>query len=571
MIQLGLQNVRLDAGVGSKEEAIRAAGKLLVKSGNIQPGYVESMMAREATANTFLGNGIAIPHGQPKDREMILQTGIAVVQVPDGVEWNPGERVHLVVGIAAKSDEHLQILTNLTHVLDDPATIDRLTHTQNPQEIIERLTRGSDAAGSSSGNGSSNGASLEADFDRYVDLAITGKAGLHARPATAFVNLAKSFTSEVRVRHGNQVVNGKSLMSLLKLGVEQGQTIRVMAQGPDADEALRSLQSAVESGLEEEEAPPTQAVALPALALESDAIAGVAASPGIAIAPFYPYRRSQITISDTAADPQQEVLKLRLAIDQAKAELAELQAEIQQRSKEQAAIFEAHQELLSDPDLLEAATAQLYPNHSAAWAWQQTYEDRAKSLEGLKDATLAGRAADVRDVGQRVLKYLADRVEAGSQLPDHPVILLADDLVPSDTAGFDPTLIQGFCTARGGATSHTAIIARALNIPAVVGAGDAILGLESGTQGILDGNGGKLYAHPSESDLQRAQQAQTEQRALQDVEHQARFAPALMTDGHWVEVVANIGSPTEAEQTVNAGGEGVGLLRTEFLFLGRDQ
>ncbi|MBD2257978.1 phosphoenolpyruvate--protein phosphotransferase [Pseudanabaena sp. FACHB-2040] len=568
MIQLGLQNVCLNADVGSKEKAIRAAGNLLVEGGNIQPGYIESMMGREATANTFLGNGIAIPHGLPKDRELILRTGISVVQIPDGVEWNPGERVHLVVGIAAKSDEHLQILTNLTQVLDDTATIERLTHTQDPQEIIERLTRG--PGGSS--RGSSNGSALEADFDQSVDLAITGKAGLHARPATAFVNLAKSFASEVKVRYGDQVANGKSLMSLLKLGVEQGQTIRVMAQGADAAAALRSLQAAVEAGLDEkEETAPTQAVALPALALESDAIAGVPASPGIAIAPFYPYRRSRIVISDTAADPQQESLKLRLAVDQAKAELAELHADVQQRSGDQAAIFEAHQELLCDPDLLEAATAYLRPNHSAAWAWQQTYEERAKSLEGLKDATLAGRAADVRDVGQRVLRYLADRVEAGSQLPDHPVILLADDLVPSDTAGFDPGVIQGFCTARGGATSHTAIIARALNIPAVVGAGEAILDLPSGTQGILDGNGGKLYAHPSKTDLQRAEQAQAEQHALQDVEHQARFAPALMTDGHRIEVVANIGSPAEAEQAVNAGGEGVGLLRTEFLFLGREQ
>lgn len=567
MIQLGLRNVGLNIGVGSKEEAIRKAGSLLVESGYIQSGYVESMMAREATANTFLGNGIAIPHGLPKDRDLILKTGISVVQIPQGVEWNPGERVHLVVGIAAKSDEHLQILTNLTHVLDDPATIDRLTRTNNPEEIIERLTRG---ASTESGG---SGAEVAADFDQFVDLSILGKAGLHARPATAFVNLAKSFQSDIRVRYQEQVANGKSLMSLLKLGVEQGQTIRVMAQGPDAAEAVRSLQGAVEAGLEEEEeAAQTPLITLPALELAGEAISGVSASPGIAIAPFYHYRRGHIQFSETAEDPEQEVVRLQQGIDQARVELQRLYDDLRQRSGEaQAAIFVAHQELLDDPELLEATTAQIPPNHSAAWAWQRTYEDRARSLAGLKDATLAGRAADVRDVGQRVLKYLADRVEAGSDLPDHPVILLADDLTPSDTAGFDPARIQGFCTASGGATSHTAIIARSLNIPAVVGAGEAILSLETGTTGILDGNGGKLYSHPSEADLERAQQVQTEQRALQDVEQQTRFAPALTTDGHRIEVVANIGSPEEAEQAVQAGGEGVGLLRTEFLFLGRDQ
>ncbi|HEY9762864.1 MAG TPA: phosphoenolpyruvate--protein phosphotransferase [Trichocoleus sp.] len=565
MIQLGLRNVGLNVEVSSKEEAIRKAGRLLAESEHIQSEYIESMMAREATANTFLGNGIAIPHGLPKDRDLILKTGISVVQIPHGVEWNPGERVHLVVGIAAKSDEHLQILTNLTHVLDDPATIDRLTRTNNPDEIIERLTRGSSS--------DSGGSEAEGDFDQFVDLPILGKAGLHARPATAFVNLAKSFESDVRVRYRDQVANGKSLMSLLKLGVEEGQTIRVMAQGADAAEALRSLQAAVEAGLEEEEEPAqTPLITLPALDLEGEAISGVSASPGIAIAPFYPYRRGRIQFSETADDPEQEVIRLRHAIDQARAELQRLYDDMRQRSGEaQAAIFAAHQELLDDPELLEATTAQIPPNHSAAWAWQRTYEDRAKSLAALKDAVLAGRAADVRDVGQRVLKYLADHVEAGSDLPDHPVILLADDLTPSDTAGFDPVQIQGFCTAAGGATSHTAIIARSLNIPAVVGAGEAILSLQEGTTGILDGNGGKLYPHPNEADLQRAQQAQTEQRALQDVEQQTRFAPALTTDGHRIEVVANIGSPEEAEQAVQAGGEGVGLLRTEFLFLGRDQ
>jgi len=211
MIQLGLRNVRLKAIAANKAEAIHMAGNLLVESGNIQSGYIESMMGREATANTYLGNGIAIPHGLPKDREMILETGISVVQLPQGVEWNPGEMVHLVVGIAAKSDEHLQILTNLTHVLDDEATIRQLVNTDNAQEIIDRLTRGAAAPATPA---------AEPDFAQGVDLVIAGKAGLHARPATSFVNLAKSFESEIRVRRGEQTANGKSLISLLKLGVE---------------------------------------------------------------------------------------------------------------------------------------------------------------------------------------------------------------------------------------------------------------------------------------------------------------------------------------------------------------
>jgi multiphosphoryl transfer protein len=105
MIQLSPQSVQLNSRARNKEQAIRAAGRVLIEAGNIEPGYVESMLGREKLANTYLGNGIAIPHGMKEDRELILNTGVSVVQVPDGVEWNPGQTVRLVVGIAARSDE----------------------------------------------------------------------------------------------------------------------------------------------------------------------------------------------------------------------------------------------------------------------------------------------------------------------------------------------------------------------------------------------------------------------------------------------------------------------------------
>lgn len=569
MIRLGLEDVRLNAHASSKAEAIQQTGNLLVESGHIQPQYVDSMMAREQAANTYLGNGIAIPHGLPQDRDLILKTGISVTQVPEGVEWNPGETVYLIVGIAAKSDEHLQILTNLTHVLDDEAAVQRLSHTTDPQEIIERLTR-------VPANGAAADRDFDRDFDQAVDLTIQGKSGLHARPATALVNLAKSFTSEIRVRHGDQVANGKSLMALLKLGVEQGSTIRLMAQGEDADRALQALKQAVEAGLEEEEeASEPMLEPLPALDLEAEAIVGVPASPGLAIAPVFRFQRSRLVFSDTPTDAAAEVSRLRQAIATAQVELAELYETVYQRSgAAKAAIFQAHREFLDDAEIV-ADTIDRINHHStgsprsAAWAWQQTIEDRANALAALKDPTLAGRAADVRDVGQRVLKQLADRVEAGSDLPDHPVIILADDLSPSDTASFDPTQIQGFCTAVGGPTSHSAIIARSLDIPAVVGAGSAILRLDNGMEAILDGDHGKLYLSPSAADRGKAEQALLDRQAQRDVAQQSRFEPAMTQDGHRIEVVANIGAPEEAAQAVNAGGEGVGLLRTEFLFLGR--
>src|SRR5512144_993793 len=210
---------------------------LLADGGNIEPGYADSMLGREKVANTYLGEGIAIPHGMLKDREMIRHTGIAVVQVPDGVEWNRGEEVRLVVGIAAASDEHLQILANLTQVLADEDAVERLSTTTDPDVIVGRLTQGPGEA--------HTGGTMEHELlEDYAsaDVVIAGSSGLHARPATFFVDVAKGFEADVRVRHDGKVANGKSLASLLTLGVDAGSTITVLASGPDEREALHALE-----------------------------------------------------------------------------------------------------------------------------------------------------------------------------------------------------------------------------------------------------------------------------------------------------------------------------------------
>jgi multiphosphoryl transfer protein len=567
MLNLDKDSIKLGAVAADKADAIRQAGMLLVDTGHMKPEYVSSMMAREKVANTYLGNGIAIPHGLPVDRELIVETGISVLQLPSGVEWNPGETVHLVVGIAAKSDEHIEILSNLTHVLGDEAAVQQLSRTTDPIDIINKLTNPT---------ATPNGAAVaEPDLDKAIDVTISGKAGLHARPATTLVNLAKEFQSEVRIRYGNQTANAKSLVSLLKLGVEGGQTIRLMAAGPDEDQALQTLKAAIEAGLEDEDEAPAAATLGRTLTFETGAIAGIAASPGVAIGPVYQLKRGKLVFEATAADPRAEETRLRQAIETAKAQLQNLYEDVKAKAGAgKAAIFQAHQEFLNDPDLQQAAIDQIHqrqPHRSAAWAWQQAYEQRASALEQLKDPLLAGRATDLRDVGRRVLRLLATRVEDEPQLPDYPVILIAEDLTPSDTAGLNPALTLGFCTAYGGPTSHSAIIARSLDIPAIVGAGPAILNLADGAECILDGESGNLYPHPSRTDFATAKTAQSDLQAVRQAEKLACYQPAILTDGHRVEVVANIGAAVEAEQAVNAGAEGVGLLRTEFLFLNRSE
>ena len=569
MITLDERQVRLQSHAANKQEAILQVGQLLVDSGCIDAGYISSMLGREQVANTYLGNGIAIPHGLPENRDLIHNTGIAVVQSPEGVSWNAGETVHLIVGIAAKSDEHIEVLRRLTRVLGDREQVDRLTRTGDARDIIEALT----------GERPATPAPVKPDevmdYPTFFDAVVRNKTGLHARPAAVFVDLAKRFKSNIRVRHGETVSNGKSLLSLLQLGAENGAAIRVSAEGPDARDALKALQAALESGLgdepEEHPAPASDSEAAwtPQAAILT--LPGVTASGGLAIGPLRQYRQRAIVVTDQPGDAMVEGNRFQQALDAAQEELNRLYEEVKTRlGSGKAAIFRVHAEFLNDAGLIGQTIALIYQGHSAAWAWQQTVNERVRQVQKLDDPTLAARAVDLSDVGQRVLRRLVGAADEQPVSHDAPVILIAEDLTPSDTAALDADSILGFCTAKGGPTSHTAIIARSLGIPAIVGAGEAVLDLNNGTSAILDGSAGKLYVNPAESDIQAARKAQQQLQQQQEAANAARLAPAVTTDGYHVEVAANINRASEAPQAVAAGAEGVGLMRTEFLFLGRD-
>jgi phosphoenolpyruvate-protein phosphotransferase len=337
---------------------------------------------------------------------------------------------------------------------------------------------------------------------------------------------------------------------------------------------LLALKEAVESGLGEEEEAPVAAEAIPAYDWEAEpdqaVVPGVPASPGLAIGPLRFFKRSKYVVEVTAKDLDAEKMHLREAVAASRVQLNDLYQEVKARSGAgQASIFLAHAEFLDDPELVQAVEAKIGTGASAGWAWQQTIEERVNELKKVDDPLIASRAVDLGDVGSRVLNFLAHRIEEGPLMPAGPVILLAEDLTPSDTAGLDPAFVLGFCTAGGGPTSHSAIIARALGIPAVVGAGPALLNQTEGGEAILDGNRGNLYVTPSPITLAAAREAQQTMEGQREAEKLRCYEPALMTDGYRVEVVANIGHAEEAAQAVNAGGEGVGLLRTEFLFLDR--
>jgi phosphocarrier protein FPr len=396
-----------------------------------------------------------------------------------------------------------------------------------------------------------------------------------------FVNTAKQFESDIRVQHGEKKVNAKSAISILTLGVGYGGQICITAEGPDEEAAMEALRTAVESGLGEEVKPrpepelepvPEPEPAPPAEPgpAEEGVLRGVPGAPGIAIGPLFQFRQSEIAIRDTSSAPPQERKDLLSAIETAQGELEELHKEMVQRvGAGEAEIFEAHLALLDDPELVKAALDRIEDGTAAARAWHEVTEAQAGELAALQSELLAARAADVRDVARRVLRILAGAEEGKPKLPDDPVVLVAQDLSPSDTVALDLDRVLGFCTAAGGPNSHTAILARALGLPAIVGAGSDVLALSDGVQAILDGASGQLTLEPDDEALAAAREAKRRRAMRRAVALEAAGQPAITQDGHRMEIVANIGGVGESRQAAERGAEGVGLLRTEFLFLER--
>ncbi|AFD26557.1 phosphoenolpyruvate--protein phosphotransferase [Deinococcus gobiensis] len=594
MIQLPQQLVKIGAQARTKDEAIAQVAGLLADNGNVDPGYVEGMRARETQANTYLGNGIAIPHGTPESRHLIRQTGIAVVQLPGGVQWGEeDEPVHLVIGIAAASDEHLQILRRLTRVLGDEDLVEKLWVTTDPADIQEALTGERPATGTPLGEGTQPqqaqqlqvapaAAAVRAEttpdgLPYSAQVTLPNPQGMHARPATMLAGIVKKSGARVRLSKGEgKSADATKLMEMLSLGLTQGTLVTVSS---DNEATLKAVTDAMRAGLGDDLSAPSAAAQAKPQRREPDwvpaqvgaTVEGVPAADGLVVGYTRQHAPRALEVRDTpGGDPVTEAERLDTALSAAHTELLNLIDDVQARfGADKAAIFRAHQELLADEGTVQDAVARILDGHGAAWAYQQATGERVAQLQKLDDPTLAARAVDLSDVQRRVLRHLLglgeDRVETGG-----PVILLAPDLTPSDTARLGPDSLLGFVTAQGGPTSHTAIIARGLGLPAVVAAGAGLLDIPDGTHAILDGAAGRLYLNPSAADVTGAQERQGVLAREREAARAARHEPGATSDGKRVEIAANINRAADAAGALDAGAEGVGLMRTEFLFLERD-
>ncbi len=308
----------------------------------------------------------------------------------------------------------------------------------------------------------------------------------------------------------------------------------------------------------------------------------LAISPGIAIGPVRLYGAASSTMEMTKVGADQveaEQQRLHVALAAAIHELGELGGRVAQTvGRNEADIFAAQQLMLQDPDLLAETQALITQQHfSAASALHQAAEHQAQELEALENEVLAARASDVRDASARAVRLLQGETFAfdiGGE-DNTPALIVANDLTPSDTATLDPRTILGICTVVGGPTTHAAIIARALEIPAVAGMDPHVLSiLHNGQQIAIDGTQGLLYLSldgEQERTLRDAMRRQQDERIARRTQNeiQWRSRPASTADGVAVQVFANVGDIESARTAGEVGAEGIGLLRTEFLFGGR--
>ncbi|WP_199671214.1 phosphoenolpyruvate--protein phosphotransferase [Salinibius halmophilus] len=406
--------------------------------------------------------------------------------------------------------------------------------------------------------------------------------GLHARPAAVLVEAVKKSGCQVTLTRGDNTAKANSVVALMGLGTKRADHLVLTVTGSDAAKHLADIKGVIDAGLGESFAPLTEAelaapVAAPAVEVTQETpligvkekvagqLAGVAAAPGLAIGEAFWLQTELPEYPATAADSAAQAKRLKDAITQSDRQLEQLIAD--NAGKSQAEIFTAHRGMLADDDLSQSALAALQSGASAEAAFAKAIDAQVQILTATNDPLLAGRAADLRDLEGRVLKNLLG-VAIEVTYPANCVVV-AKDLTPSVTASLDTDKVLGFVTEVGGASSHSAIIARALGLPAIAGLGSDIADIKASDKLMIDGQAGTVRINPSSEQVDALLTAKKAREAKLAQAEQAASEPANLKDGRHIEVMANIATAADAAKGLTKGADGSGLLRTEFLFQDR--
>jgi len=367
--------------------------------------------------------------------------------------------------------------------------------------------------------------------------------------------LLKQYRADVSVTHSDRSANAKSTVALMGLGVRQGDSLRVSGRGEQAQAAVDAVVELIERGIGEESG-------ATAPAPQTRRAGPVCAAPGIAVGTVVQFRAQDVPVPRDGAGVAEEQKKLAKA-------LAEVASSVANESGIVAELAAAHRELLEDPELLAHTQRELAESRSAAFAWRAACTSARDALRATGDELLGERAADLLDLERRVIAVLVGGKGADLQLAAE-AILVAPDLLPSEFDALDKTRLLGICTAEGGPTSHVAILAASAGIPMIVAAGPDVLDIPEGSQAILDAERAVFEAYPDQQRLNEARVIVVERQRERAAQIRDAQELCYTADGTRIEVFANLGSAADAKGAVEAGAEGCGLLRTEFLFLGRD-
>ena len=417
-------------------------------------------------------------------------------------------------------------------------------------------------------------------------LIVTLRHGLHARPAALLAQRAKTFGAQASLSAHGRTANARSVVAIMALGVRQGDELSIQARGADAPQSVASLVAGIQEALRMESAAghgaaadhggvqgaapdssKTAPTAAPRSFADAGVLSGVIAVPGIAVGRATRIERREIAVAEHGADSGRERAELEQARVNVRMRLERVAATGGATRRE---IIAAHLEFLDDPQVNEAAHELIAAGKSAGFAWRTAIRRSISALQALEDSRLRERVDDLLDVESHVLLALAGEARPMNiPLPERAV-LVADDLLPSELTALDRQRLVAICLSGGGATSHVAILAAAMDIPMLVGLGSGIRDIAYGATVIVDADAGTLQTAPAATAVEQARAA-VESRLMRRAKTLAEAQlECRALDGTRVEVFANLGNVTDAAAAVAHGAEGCGLLRTEFLFIDRE-
>jgi multiphosphoryl transfer protein len=396
--------------------------------------------------------------------------------------------------------------------------------------------------------------------------------GIHARPAGLIANLAKTSGVEISISARGRTANAKSAVALMSLGAQRGDELTLVASGAGAEKTLGELKRLILSlddkpAVASSAAPTRPLTPPPSSGQAPNRLRGVIASRGLAVGRAVPLKGVEVQVVEAGKGIAHESAEFERARAEVRASLEQIAASAKGTARE---VIAAHLEFLDDWELVAAARRAITRGKSAGFVWLSTVRDSADTLRALGDPRMSERVDDLLDLESQVLLTLNG--EAPIVVRDLPerAILIAADLKPSQLVSLDANRLSGICLAAGGPTSHVAILAAAMGIPALVALGPSILEVTEGAWLILDAEQGNLATAPDQTALAAAEQTLAARQQRKQVERAAAHTDCRTADGVRIEMFANLGSLAEAQVAVAHGAEGCGLLRTEFLFLERD-